>query len=106
MKKSIAIGLLTAAEARKHLMKSNGQRVRSPKVLGNCEPACIFEDDDKKNYWCLNFTDPHCKLGWEWLQELSETDDSPAREYFEMDLRLYIETHFYADSKFSLPRLY
>ena len=49
MKKSIAIGLLTAAEARKHLMKPSGKRVRSPKVLGNCEPACIFEDDDMRN---------------------------------------------------------
>ena len=74
--------------------------------MGDVEPACVFEDDDKKNYWCLDFTDPHAKCGWEWLQELSETDDSPAREYFEMDLRFYIETYFYMKSTFNTPRLY
>ena len=67
MKKSLILGLLGAVEARKHLVKPSGKKVTSPKVLGNCEPACIFEDDAKRNYWCFDFTDPHSKLGWEWL---------------------------------------
>ena len=85
MKKSIAVGLVTAAvEGRKHLMRPSGKRIRSPKVCAtsNCEPVCIFEDDEKRNYWCLDFTDPHAKAGWEWIQDLNETDDSPALEYF------------------------
>ena len=46
------------------------------------------------------------KLGWEWLQEDNETDASPAKQYFQMDLQWYIETHFDMKSTFNTPRLY
>ena len=74
MKTSVILGLLGAVEARKHLTKVNGKRIRSPRVEGSCEPACIFEDSDKRNYWCFDFTEPHNKIGWEWIQELADTD--------------------------------
>lgn len=107
MKKTLsALGLLTAAEGRKHLVKPSGKRIRQPRVRGDCEPACIFEDEGQRNYWCLDFDDPHCKLGWEWVQELNETDDSPAREYFSFDIQAYVETYFYMKSEFNTPRLY
>ena len=110
MKKAIAVGLISAAvESRKQLVKPSGKRINNPKVEAtskNCDPACLFEDDDKKNYWCLDFTDPHVKMGWEWLQDFAETDDSPAREYLEVDLRFYVETSFNSKSTFNVPRLY
>ena len=37
---------------------------------------------------------------------MNETDDSPAREYFSIDLRAFVETHFYVKSEFNTPRLY
>ena len=71
MNKSVIVGLIVAAaESRKHLVNSSGKRLREPKVCASgddCDPACIFEDDDKRNYWCIDFKTPHVKVGWEWL---------------------------------------
>ena len=110
MKKSLVIGLVSAAvEGRKHLVRPSGRRITNPpKVCDDetCDPVCIFEDEDKKNYWCLDFKTPHSKIGWEWVQDLNETDDSPAKEYLQWDLRWYIETYFEVISTFDTPRLY
>ena len=82
MKKSACLGLIAAVEARKHLVTPSGKRIKEPLVGDVCDPVCIFEDEAKTNYWCLEFTDPHSKMGWEWLQSLTETSDTPAKEYF------------------------
>lgn len=109
MKKSAVIGLLLAVvEGRKQLVKYSGDRIK-PKLSASsaaCDDVCIFEDDDKKNYWCFEFEDPHVKAGWEFVQNLAETDHAPAREYFQIDLRFYIETWIEMTSTFNLPRLY
>lgn len=66
-----AIVAFTPSAARKHLARDNETRIKRPEVE-LCEPICIFED--VINSWCLEFTDPHLQVGWEYEQDFSETE--------------------------------
>ena len=103
---AVAIALLSnGVDARKEMVNQAGRQVGTPNVR-DCDALCIFEDIDEKNYWCLDFSTPHIKAGWEWKLTNNTEEDSTPFKHLRVSLIGYFEFQFEVVSNFVIDNFY
>ena len=90
LKWTSALALAALVEA-KDVTTADGRKTRQRVGLAANEDLCIFKNYD--DYWCFAATPPMVKAGWEWEQEYTETPstDTPVVEYYQVQLKPYVQ---------------
>ena len=102
--------LAPPTETTGRLVKRQAKRLRAPLVQDkNCSRLCFFENDN--NSWCFSTTPPMLKIGWEWNNSFSESEDPYVSDYtpvkyYRWSLEPYAEIQAYLQSLFDIERLY
>ena len=98
-------------EARKQLVDANEGRLKSrgSPVVGSdtCEDYCIFgRSNEEKTYWCIAFTEPVLRTGWEYNQDANTDASATPLKYLRFDLVFYLSVHLQITSTMDIYRLY
>ena len=72
-------------------------------LVQECEETCLFKNDN--NSWCIDATPPAIELGWEWVQASGTTTEDPIADWWQIELKPYVDTLVYYSSIYDVTRL-